>query len=166
MAKRFLGSPWAVESVWRRVGQSRPAGEKPLGPRNLPLSGEGKRVLAFAAEEADLISSMKVRTGDLLLCLASGREVSRGRDTDNWGSGGKNFDGIVTRLVSIPVAGQTFSPSMRASIGQPSQALRARPFAIPSPGSMKRAPHSGELPSTPLALPRAYKARRVAKILC
>jgi len=69
LAERFLGSPWAVESVWRRVDQSRPADERPLGPGDLPLSGEGKCVLAFAAEEADQVSSKTIRTGHLLLAL-------------------------------------------------------------------------------------------------
>jgi len=69
LAERFLGSPWAVESVWRRVDQSRPAGERPLGPGDLPLSGEGKCVLAFAAEEADQVSSKAIGTGHLLLAL-------------------------------------------------------------------------------------------------
>ena len=48
LADRFLGSPWAVESIWKRVDQSRPIGKRPLGPGDLPLSNEGKRVLAFA----------------------------------------------------------------------------------------------------------------------
>jgi ATP-dependent Clp protease ATP-binding subunit ClpC len=68
LAERFLGSPWAVESVWRTVDQSRP-GEKPLGPGDLPLCSEGKRVLAFAAEEADQVSNKSIHTGHLLLGL-------------------------------------------------------------------------------------------------
>jgi ATP-dependent Clp protease ATP-binding subunit ClpC len=69
LAERFLGSAWAVESVWRRVDQSRPAGEKPLGPGDLPLNSEGKRALAFAAEEADQVSNKSIGTGHLLLGL-------------------------------------------------------------------------------------------------
>ena len=69
LAERFFGSPWAVESVWRRVDQSRPAGEKTLGPGDLPLSGEGKRALALAAEEADQVSNKSIGTGHLLLGL-------------------------------------------------------------------------------------------------
>ncbi len=68
LAERFLDSPWAVESIWRRVDESRPVG-KPLGPGDLPLSNEGKRVLAFAVEEADRVSSEKIGTGHLLLGL-------------------------------------------------------------------------------------------------
>jgi ATP-dependent Clp protease ATP-binding subunit ClpC len=69
LAERFLGSPWVVESVWRRVDQSRPACERPLGPGDLPLSDEGKRVLAFAVEEADRVSNEKIGTEHLLLGL-------------------------------------------------------------------------------------------------
>jgi ATP-dependent Clp protease ATP-binding subunit ClpC len=74
LAERFLGSPWALESVWRRVDQSRPIGERPLGPGDLPLSNEGKRVLAFAVEEADRVSSEKIGTGHLLLGLLRERK--------------------------------------------------------------------------------------------
>jgi ATP-dependent Clp protease ATP-binding subunit ClpA len=52
-----------------RVDQSRPVGEKPLGPRDLPLSSKGKRALAFAAEEADQVSNKSIGTGHLLLGL-------------------------------------------------------------------------------------------------
>jgi ATP-dependent Clp protease ATP-binding subunit ClpC len=69
LAERFLGTPWAVESVWRTVDQSRPVREKPLGPGDLPLPSGGKRVLAFAVEEADRVSDRKVRTGHLMLGL-------------------------------------------------------------------------------------------------
>ena len=69
MAERFLGSPWAAESVWRRVHQSKPAGEKALGPGDLPLSRESKRVLALAVEEADQVADTKIRTGHLLLAF-------------------------------------------------------------------------------------------------
>jgi ATP-dependent Clp protease ATP-binding subunit ClpC len=69
LAERFLGSPWAVESVWRRVEQSKPVRERPLGPGDLPLTNEGKRVLAFAAEEADRVSNKKIGTEQLLLGL-------------------------------------------------------------------------------------------------
>jgi ATP-dependent Clp protease ATP-binding subunit ClpC len=69
LAERFLGSPWAVESIWKRVDQSRPIGKGPLGPGDLPLNNEGKRVLAFAVEEADRVSSERIGTAHLLLGL-------------------------------------------------------------------------------------------------
>ena len=69
LAEHFLGSPWAVESVWRRVEQSKPVSERPLGPGDLPLTNEGKRVLAFAVEEADRASNKKIGTEHLLLGL-------------------------------------------------------------------------------------------------
>jgi ATP-dependent Clp protease ATP-binding subunit ClpC len=69
LAERFLGSPWAVESIWRRVDQSKPVGKRPLGPGDLPLNNEGKCVLALGAEEADRVSEKKIGTGHLLLGL-------------------------------------------------------------------------------------------------
>ncbi|MGB8590935.1 MAG: Clp protease N-terminal domain-containing protein [Candidatus Acidiferrales bacterium] len=67
LARRFLGSPWAVEDVWKRIEQSKPAREKISGPVDLPLSSAGKRVLVLAAEEADLVSSKRICTEHLLL---------------------------------------------------------------------------------------------------
>jgi ATP-dependent Clp protease ATP-binding subunit ClpA len=69
LARRFLGSPWAVEVVWRKVEQSKPIREKTQGPMELPLSNSCRHVLAFAAEEADLLSNKYVCTEHLLLGL-------------------------------------------------------------------------------------------------
>jgi ATP-dependent Clp protease ATP-binding subunit ClpC len=64
-----LGSPWAAEAVLRRIEESKPAREKISGPIDLPLSIAGKRALAFAAEEADLLSNKRICTEHLLLGL-------------------------------------------------------------------------------------------------
>ncbi|MBZ5600526.1 MAG: hypothetical protein LAN83_19665 [Acidobacteriia bacterium] len=69
LAHRFLGSPWALETVWRKVEQSKPVHEKAPASGDLPLSIAGKRVLAFATEEADQLSSKRIGTGHLLLGL-------------------------------------------------------------------------------------------------
>jgi ATP-dependent Clp protease ATP-binding subunit ClpC len=69
LARRFLGSPWAAEAVWREIERSKPIREKTPGPRELPLSKASKHVLAFAAEEADLLSNKRVCTDHLLLGL-------------------------------------------------------------------------------------------------
>ncbi len=69
LARRFLGSPWAAELVWRKIEQSKPIREKTPGPMELPLSNLCRHVLAFAAEEADLLSNKYVCTEHLLLGL-------------------------------------------------------------------------------------------------
>ena len=69
LARRFLGSPFAVDSVWRQVARGGLVREQPPNPVDLPLANAGKRVLAFAAEEADRLSSKGVGTGHLLLGL-------------------------------------------------------------------------------------------------
>jgi ATP-dependent Clp protease ATP-binding subunit ClpC len=85
LARRFLGSPWALDSVWRQVEQSKLVRVKHLGATDLPLSNVCKRVLAFAAEEADQRSNKRVGTGHLLLgllreekCFAAVMLVERG----------------------------------------------------------------------------------------
>lgn len=69
LGNRFLGSPWAGEDVWKKIQQSKPLREKISGPVDMPLSNESKRALAFAAEEADLLSSKPIRTEHILLGL-------------------------------------------------------------------------------------------------
>jgi ATP-dependent Clp protease ATP-binding subunit ClpC len=70
LASRFLGSPFAMDAVWRQIVRSQVAGEKPLGPEDpLPLSHAGQRVLAFAVEEADQLSNRRIGTVHLLLGL-------------------------------------------------------------------------------------------------
>jgi ATP-dependent Clp protease ATP-binding subunit ClpC len=53
LARRFFGSPWAAEAICKRIEQRKPVRDKVVGPVEIPLSGAGKRVLRFAAEEAD-----------------------------------------------------------------------------------------------------------------
>src|SRR5215831_11718660 len=62
LARRFLGSPWAAEEVWREVEGKRPPRSAIPGGVDLPLSTECKRVLLLAAEEADRLASKSIRT--------------------------------------------------------------------------------------------------------
>lgn len=67
LARRFLGSPWAAETVWKRIEQVEPIREQIPKGNDIPLNKESKRVLGFAAEEAHLFSDKRVRTHHLLL---------------------------------------------------------------------------------------------------
>jgi len=69
LANRFLGSPWAADSVWGRVIQSGKIGDPIQGPCDLPLSTASKRALSFAAEEADQFSIKHISTEHILLGL-------------------------------------------------------------------------------------------------
>ena len=69
LARRFLGSPWAAEEIWREIEQSKPVRTLTPGTEDLPLSTAAKGVLLLAAEEADQLSSKKIRTEHLLLGL-------------------------------------------------------------------------------------------------
>jgi ATP-dependent Clp protease ATP-binding subunit ClpC len=69
LARRFLGSPWALDEAWGQVSQSIPAPEEPVGLFDLKLSTASKRVLAFAAEEAEGLSNRHIGTEHLLLGL-------------------------------------------------------------------------------------------------
>jgi ATP-dependent Clp protease ATP-binding subunit ClpC len=69
LANRFLGSPWAADSVWRRIVQSGKIGDPIQGPCDLPLSTVSKRALSFAAEEADQFSIKHISTEHILLGL-------------------------------------------------------------------------------------------------
>jgi ATP-dependent Clp protease ATP-binding subunit ClpC len=85
LARRFLGSPWAAEEIWREIERRKPVRATTPGSLDLPLSTEAKRALLLAAEEADQLSSKKIRTEHLLLgllreeeCLATALLHGRG----------------------------------------------------------------------------------------
>jgi len=69
LARRFFGSPWALDDVWGQVSKSITVCEKPVGPGDLKLSTLSKRVLVFAAAEAELLSNRHIGTEHLLLGL-------------------------------------------------------------------------------------------------
>src|SRR5215472_10516588 len=69
LAQRFLGSPWVAEEIWQEVARKKPVRAAIPAWVDLPLSPEGKHVIHLAAEEADRLSSRKIRTEHLLLGL-------------------------------------------------------------------------------------------------
>jgi ATP-dependent Clp protease ATP-binding subunit ClpC len=69
LARRFLGSPWAAEEIWKEIEGTKPARDKKSGPVELPLTGEGKRILVLAAKEADVFSHKQICTAHLLIAL-------------------------------------------------------------------------------------------------
>ena len=69
LTQRFLRSQDAIEEIRRQVESASLKGEKTSTSVDLPLSNEGKRVLAYAAEEAELLSHKHIGTEHLLLGL-------------------------------------------------------------------------------------------------
>jgi ATP-dependent Clp protease ATP-binding subunit ClpA len=69
LAKRFFGSPWAAETVWKKIEQIKPKRKRVSVAKEIPLSIESKRVLFCAAEEADLFPNRRICTQHLLLGL-------------------------------------------------------------------------------------------------
>jgi ATP-dependent Clp protease ATP-binding subunit ClpC len=69
LARRFLGSPWAAETVWKRVEEIKPSHESIPVSFEVPLSKESKRVLILIAEEADNFSNKSICTEHVLLGL-------------------------------------------------------------------------------------------------
>ncbi len=69
LARRFLGSPWAAEAVWKKVERTKPIREKVPGPGEIPLSNASKRALTFASEESNALSNGRICTEHLLLGL-------------------------------------------------------------------------------------------------
>jgi ATP-dependent Clp protease ATP-binding subunit ClpC len=66
---RFLRCHASVESICKRIDGYLPIGEKVSTSVDLPLSTECKRVLDYAAEEAERLSHKHVGTEHLLLGL-------------------------------------------------------------------------------------------------
>ena len=69
LANRFLPSIDSVKSIRQRIRAVTPARPKISTSVDLPLSHESKRVLAYAAEEADKLKHKHIGTEHLLLAL-------------------------------------------------------------------------------------------------
>jgi ATP-dependent Clp protease ATP-binding subunit ClpC len=88
-AKTFLGSHASVESIRRQVEEHSVIREKVSTSVPLPLSNECKRILAYAAEEAELLSHNAIGTEHLFLgvlrkqdCFAANLLNERGVNLD------------------------------------------------------------------------------------
>ncbi len=69
LTKRFLQSAASVESIRKQIESQTTAGTKISTSVDLPLSDESKRVLAYAAEEAERLGHKHIGTEHLLLGL-------------------------------------------------------------------------------------------------
>ena len=69
LTNRFLRSHATVESIRKQIEQHTTVREKVSTSVDLPLSNECKRVLAYAAEEAERLSHKHIGTEHLLLGL-------------------------------------------------------------------------------------------------
>ena len=69
LANRFLKSPASVESIRKQIEAHTTIREKVSTSVDLPLSNESKRVLAYAAEEAERLTHKQIGTEHLLLGL-------------------------------------------------------------------------------------------------
>src|SRR5437868_2170776 len=69
LTHRFLRSMASVEAIRRQIERHTTVREKVSTWVDLPLSNEGKRVLAYAAEEAERLSHKHIGTEHLLLGL-------------------------------------------------------------------------------------------------
>ncbi len=69
LANRLIASREAAQSIRKRIEELTPARKKVSTSVDLPLSNEGKRVLAYAAEEAERLSHKNIGTEHLLLGL-------------------------------------------------------------------------------------------------
>jgi hypothetical protein len=69
LTNQFLGSHASVESIRKQIEGHTTIREKISSSVDLPLSNECKRVLAYAAEEAELLSHQHIGTEHLLLGL-------------------------------------------------------------------------------------------------
>ena len=89
---RMLGSEEATEKLEQKLRQRRPRGAKISTSVDLPISNESKRVLAYAAEEAERFAHRHIGVEHLLLGLLrekgceaahalmeSGLRIERGR---------------------------------------------------------------------------------------
>ena len=79
LTNRFLRSHASVESIRKQIEGQTTIREKVSTSVDLPLSNECKRVLAYAAEEAERLSHNHIGTEHLLLGFCAKRSALRRR---------------------------------------------------------------------------------------
>jgi len=79
LTNRFLRSHASVESIRKQIEAHTTIREKVSTSVDLPLSNECKRVLAYAAEEAERLGHKHIGTEHLLLGLLRKRSALRAR---------------------------------------------------------------------------------------
>jgi hypothetical protein len=69
LTNRFFQQHASVEAIRKQIERNTTIGEKISSSVDLPLSNESKRVLSYAAEEAEMLSSHEIGIEHLLLAL-------------------------------------------------------------------------------------------------
>ena len=139
LTNRFLGSHATVESIRKQIVDQTTIREKVSTSVDLPLSNECKRVLAYAAEEAERLSHQHIGTEHLFLGLLREPEsrvakmlAERGVDAKTvretlakegapsgirTGIGGRSeIAQSLLQIVIVPEGGSPLHPSWRARV--------------------------------------------------
>ena len=93
LTNRFLRSHASVESIRKQIEAHTTIREKVSTSVDLPLSNECKRVLAYAAEEAERLGHKHIGTEHLLLGLLRGAEAGVGQNDFGGVAAGEKFYG-------------------------------------------------------------------------
>ena len=109
LTNRFLRSHQSVESIRKQIEGHTTIREKVSTSVDLPLSNECKRVLAYAAEEAERLSHKHIGTEHLLLWPSARRKVLRGGDL----AGARPPAACHSRRVAADHAGESTGHSER-----------------------------------------------------
>jgi ATP-dependent Clp protease ATP-binding subunit ClpA len=152
LARRFLGSPWAAETVLKKIEQIKPAQEKISGSFEVPLSSESKRALAFAAEEADLFSSKSICTQHVLLGLLREADCLAAKTLSE---GGMDLASIREELRRA----RTMSRQLRAFLGKAAHCRRMLSSCRPVLGQLKPVSRKLSQPMTSRRLSRVQTKR-------
>jgi ATP-dependent Clp protease ATP-binding subunit ClpC len=119
LTNRFLRSHASVESIRKQIEAHTAIREKVSTSVDLPLSNEGKRVLAYAAEEAERMGHKHIGTEHLLLGLL--------REEKCFAAGLLKERGVTLNKVREELTGSPHVPEMRRatdSAGPPAEFSR------------------------------------------
>ncbi len=113
LTNRFLRSHVSVELIRKQIETHTTIGEKVATSVDLPLSNEGKRVLAYAAEEAERLGHKHIGTEHLLLGLL--------REEGCFAADLLKERGVKLESVREDLARQTHEPEARRPLETPPQ---------------------------------------------
>src|SRR6187399_504957 len=103
LTSRFLLDSFSIEGIVKEIKGRSPIREKVSRAVDLPLSGECKRILAYAAEEAEALNHRHIGTEHLLLGILREETCLAGRMLHGRGL---RLDAIRKELANSPAAAE------------------------------------------------------------
>lgn len=85
LGPRFGGDQISIDAIRKQIDSERARGVPILGPIEMPLSDESKRILLLASEEAQSMGHRRIALAHILLAILRVKECLAAKLLERWG---------------------------------------------------------------------------------